>query len=78
MRYIQVRNVPEDVHRALARRARDNGQSLQQYLSAELAQLATRPTSREVFERIEARGNSRRFSIEQAVQSVRADRDGIS
>ena len=73
-----MRNVPEDVHRALARRARDNGQSLQQYLSAELAQLAARPTSREVFERIESRGASRQFSIAQAVQSVRADRDGIS
>ena len=72
---IQVRDVPDDVHGALTRRARRNGQSLQQYLSAELARLASRPSIEEVFERIETRALGRRFSLEQAVESVRADRD---
>ena len=78
MPHIQVRNVPDDVHHTLVRRARDNGQSLQQYLSSELALLASRPAASDVFEGIEARGAARRFSIEEAVRSVRADRDRIS
>ena len=72
---IQVRDVPDEVHRVLKHRARRNGQSLQQYLSTELARMASRPSAEEVFERIEARAMGRGFNLEQAVESVRADRD---
>ena len=78
MTNIQVRNVPEEVHRGLVRRARSNGQSLQQYLAAELARIASRPSAEEVLERIEARDMGRRFSVEDAVESVRADRDCLT
>ena len=78
MTNIQVRNVPEEVHSGLVRRARSNGQSLQQYLAAELARLASRPSAEEVLERIEARDMGRRFSVEDAVESVRADRDRLT
>ena len=78
MTNIQVRNVPEEVHRGLVRRARNNGQSLQQYLAAELARIASRPSAEELFERIEARDMGRRFSVEDAVESVRADRDRLT
>jgi hypothetical protein len=33
---VLIRDLPEDAHRELARRARERGQSLQQYLAAEL------------------------------------------
>lgn len=44
MRAIQVRNVPEDVHATLQRRAATSGQSLQEYLLALLREHASKPT----------------------------------
>ena len=40
MATIQIRDVPEDVHRTLRSRAAANGQSLQEYLLEELTDLA--------------------------------------
>ena len=48
-----VRDVPEDVHTALQRRAEQRGQSLQQYLVTELSRLATRPTVAEVLAQVD-------------------------
>ena len=50
-----VRDIPDEVHTALQRRAQKRGQSLQQYLAAELRRLAERPSIDEVLERIETR-----------------------
>ena len=52
---IQVRDVPEAVHEELVRRAGLAGQSLQQFLSAQLATIASTPTLDEVIERIDRR-----------------------
>lgn len=41
---VLIRDLDPGVHSALSARARERGQSLQQYLSAELARLAARPT----------------------------------
>jgi plasmid stability protein len=41
---ITVRDVPDDVRDALASRAAASGRSLQEFLSAELKQLASRPS----------------------------------
>lgn len=41
---VLVRDLPDDVHADLHRRADAAGQSLQQYLSAELTKLARRPS----------------------------------
>lgn len=43
-RIIQIRDVPDDVHQVLAGRARLQGMSLSEYLRAELARLAARPS----------------------------------
>jgi hypothetical protein len=51
--------VPDDVHAGLQRRAENAGQSLQQYLSSELARLARHPTLDEVLARIEQREGGR-------------------
>ena len=71
---VQVRDVPEDVHAALVRRAELAGQSLQQYLAAQLAQLVSTPTVNEVLARIEQRTGGR-MTGEEAVAAVEAERD---
>ena len=53
---IQIRDVPEDVHRKLKSRAAASGQSLTEYLREMLVRSADRPTPEELWERIEARG----------------------
>ena len=55
MRMIQIRNVPDDLHRLLKSRAALAGQSLSDYLLEELRRVALRPTLRELKERINAR-----------------------
>ncbi|WP_430827831.1 FitA-like ribbon-helix-helix domain-containing protein, partial [Candidatus Protofrankia californiensis] len=52
MTTVVVRDLPDDIHRKLQERARDAGQSLQQYLTVQLARLATTPTLDEVINRI--------------------------
>ena len=55
MTNVLVRDIPEEVHAALQRRAERRGQSLQQYLAGELARLAERPTVDELFDRVSLR-----------------------
>ncbi len=71
---VQVRDVPEDVHAALVRRAELAGQSLQRYLAAQLSQLVSTPTVEEVLARIEQRTGGR-MTGEEAVAAVEAERD---
>ena len=49
---IQVRNVPDRLHRELTRRARAQGQTLTRYVEELLRQEVARPPRREVFDRI--------------------------
>jgi len=56
---VLVRDIPDYVHAALQRRAEDRGQSLQQYLAAELARLAERPSVDELLARISRRRGGR-------------------
>lgn len=73
---VQIREVPDDVHEALVRKAELAGQSLQQYLSTQLALLATIPTVNEVIDRIERRPKGRlsRANAVAALQDERARR----
>ena len=52
---VLVRDIPDDVHAELQRRAERRGQSLQQYLAGELRRLAQRPSIDDVLDRIERR-----------------------
>jgi antitoxin FitA len=52
---IQVRNVPDGVHRTLKARAAMAGMSLSDFLLAEIRELAERPTIEEVRERLHRR-----------------------
>ena len=52
---IQLRNVPDQLHRKLKARASLEGLSLSDYLLREIEQVAERPTVRELADRIAAR-----------------------
>jgi len=52
---IQVRNVPEVLHRTLKARAANAGMSLSDYLLGELREIAERPTLAEFRDRLHTR-----------------------
>lgn len=52
---IQVRNVPDALHRTLKARAATAGMSLSDYLLLELREIADRPTLAEFRERLQSR-----------------------
>ena len=52
---IQIRNVPENLHRTLKSRAAMAGMSLSDYLLAELRRVAERPTREELLDRLRSR-----------------------
>ena len=69
---IQIRNVPDEVHRALKIRAAQLGMSLSDYLLREIERVATRPTLEEVLAAIQADG--RVELSENSADAVRAER----
>lgn len=56
MGLIQIRDVPEDVHRTLKARAAAQGTSLSDYVLKEVTRVARIPTPEELDERIRSRG----------------------
>ena len=70
---IQIRNVPDGLHRRLKSRAAMAGMSLSDYLLSEIRQVAERPTLDELRARLERRpGMTPSVSL---VQAIRAERD---
>jgi len=70
---IQLRNVPDDLHRVLKARAALEGMSLSDYLLDEVRRIAARPSVRELQERL-----STRHPVQPALapsEAVRAERD---
>jgi plasmid stability protein len=74
MTSVQIKDVPEETHRVLRRRAAEAHQSLQEYLRAKLIEDAARPTLEEVLARAGARAGGS-LTFDEAVEAVRADRD---
>ena len=52
---VLIRDLPDDIHANLQRRAQQAGKSLQQYLTQELSRVAQSPTLDEVLARIAQR-----------------------
>jgi plasmid stability protein len=73
MTMIQIRNVPEALHRRLKARAALAGMSLSDYLLGEIRQLAERPTLDELRARLERR--TRTAATVSPAEIVRAERD---
>lgn len=70
---IQIRNVPDALHRKLKSRAALAGMSLSDYLLSEIREMAERPTLEELRERLESRSEVKP-SVPPA-QAIRAERD---
>jgi plasmid stability protein len=70
---VLIRDLAEEVHTELRRRADARGQSLQQFLAAELTRLARHPPMDEVLDRIGRRSGGR-VGLAQAVEDLDAER----
>jgi antitoxin FitA len=73
MKMIQVRNVPDELHRALKARAAQEGSTLSDYILAELPRLAEKPSAEQVLARIRARP---RVAGPPSAELISAGRDG--
>lgn len=70
---IQVRNVPDDVHRTLRARAAAAGMSLSDYILEDITRLAQRPPVADVILRAASRSGG--TDVERIVEAVRTGRD---
>ncbi|MDZ7677367.1 MAG: hypothetical protein U5K29_02315 [Acidimicrobiales bacterium] len=71
---VLVRDVPDNVHAELQRRAERAGQSLQQYLARELRRIAAHPDLDEVLDRIADERHGGRIGFDQAVADLESAR----
>jgi plasmid stability protein len=77
---IQVRDVPDEVHRVLKARAAAEGLSLSDYIKRDLEELARQATIEDVLASARARGareraaGGSRLTTEQIVAGIRASR----
>ena len=70
---IQIRNVPDDIHRSLKSKAALEGMTLSDFLLREVRQIASRPTPAELMARLSSRTPVK--SYESMAQAVRRGRD---
>lgn len=70
---IQIRNVPDDIHRSLKSKAALEGLTLSDFLLREVRQIASRPTPAEMMTRLSSRAPVK--SQESMAQAVRRERD---
>ena len=70
---IQIRNVPEALHRKLKVRAAASGKTLSDYLLGEIARIAALPTRDEMLARLH--GRSREKLSVPAAKVIRRERD---
>jgi plasmid stability protein len=72
---VQIKNVPDGVHRTLKARAAQAGMTLSDYLLKEISDVAARPTLEEVLAKLKARGPiSKPFDSAAAVRAEREAR----
>jgi len=70
---IQIRNVPDEIHRTLKVRAAEAGMSLSEYLLREVRRVAEKPTLEEVVARIKQDPPVRLWKS--AAEIIREERD---
>ena len=73
MKMVQIRNMPEAMHRTLKSRAAAEGMSLSDYILRELESLASRPTWGEWMEQVRRDGPT--TLKESSAEAIRAIRD---
>jgi hypothetical protein len=74
MGLIQIRNVPDEVHRTLKVRAAASGTSLSDYVLREITRVAESPTPAELDERIRSRGAVAGLTTEDILEARDANR----
>lgn len=72
MPIVQVRGVPDDVHRRLKSQAARSGQSLNEFLLARMTEMARTPTVSELADRIRAHEP---YAGPSSAAAIREDRD---
>lgn len=72
MKMIQIRNVPEELHRSLKERAAREGRSMSDLILDELPRLAHKPSGAQVLDRIRQRAP---VGGAPAAELIRAERD---
>ena len=70
---VQIKDVPEDTHAVLRRRAAAAHQSLQEYLRSKLIEEASRPTLEEVLDRADGRAGGS-VTLNSAARTLRSER----
>lgn len=70
-KHIQIRNVPEELHRTLKSRAALAGMSLSDYLLQEVRKIAERPTAEELRQRLR-----QRWPVKDAIDTAALIREG--
>jgi len=70
---IQVRNVPDGVHRKIKVRAAEAGMSLSDYLRVEIERIAALPTREEMLARLHSRAPARLSTP--AAEIIRSERE---
>ena len=71
---VQIRNVPDDLHRKLKARAALAGMSISEYLLREIKHSLARPTPEELLQRLRSHG--RVDLTESVADAVAAEREG--
>jgi plasmid stability protein len=71
---VQIRNVPDDLHRKLKARAALAGMSISEYLLREIERSLARPTPEELLKRLRSHGKVN--LADSVVEAVAAEREG--
>lgn len=71
---VQIRNVPDELHRKLKARAALAGMSISEYLLREIERSLKRPTREELLQRLQSRD---RVELRESVaEAIAAEREG--
>ena len=73
MKHLQIRNVPDDLHRALKERAAREGTTMSELILRELPRIAQRPSLEQVLARIRSREPVE--GLGSTAEIIRAERD---
>jgi plasmid stability protein len=69
---VQIRHVPDEVHRGLKGQAAEAGQSLNEFLLARMGEIASTPTVTELAQRLRERPP---YTGPSSAEVIRGDRD---
>jgi plasmid stability protein len=74
MKMIQVRNVPDDLHRSLKERAAREGTTMSDLILSELPRLANKPSGEQLLDRVRRRASVAGAAATELIAVERAER----